>query len=71
MVELETTPEVMSVREQMLRRSILMLQKSTLSELSMEGEISYENAEELMRDLDRNLEDLESSIEEDGGPDET
>ena len=65
MAELETTPEVMSMREQMLKRSLLMLQKSTLSELAMEGEISYENAEELMRRLDHDLDDLESRIAED------
>ncbi|MFV1956987.1 MAG: Na+/H+ antiporter, partial [bacterium] len=55
MVELETTPEVITSRELMLRRSLLMLQKSTLSELLMEGEISHDTAEELARRLDHDL----------------
>ena len=64
--ELETTPEVMTSRELMLRRSLLMLQKSTLTELLMGGEISHDNAEELARQLDHDLEELEGRIEVEG-----
>ena len=61
MEELEDVPAVQSSLEEKTRRAILMLQKSTLLDLEMRGEVSHENASKIIIDIDKSLENIESA----------
>ena len=67
MEELEGIPAVQSSLEEKTRRSILMLQKSTLLNLEVQGEVSHENASAIIADIDRALEEVESQEKSGGG----
>ncbi len=45
----------------LFRSAILMLQKSTLLDLEMRGEVSHENASKIITDIDKSLENIESA----------
>jgi len=62
MEELEAHPEVQRSWEKRTRQASLMLQKSSLYELMMGGELSHESAGELMKEIDEAIEDLEGKI---------
>jgi CPA1 family monovalent cation:H+ antiporter len=61
--ELETHPDVQRSWENRTRQGTLTLQKSTLYEMMIQGDISHEAAEELMGEVDTRLEKLESEEE--------
>lgn len=61
--ELEAHPDVQRSWENRTRQSTLTLQKSTLYEMMIHGDISHETAEELMGEVDERLERLESEEE--------
>ncbi|UCF31403.1 MAG: Na+/H+ antiporter [bacterium] len=61
---LEENPAVQSLWEKKTRKSLLMLEKSTLMDLAMQGVISYESAGELIRRVDEALADEKFMIEE-------
>jgi CPA1 family monovalent cation:H+ antiporter len=62
MGELEAHPEVQRSWENRTRQASLMLQKSSLYELMVQGELSHESAEELMKEIDEAIEDLEGQM---------
>ena len=62
--ELEAHPDVQRSWENRTRQGTLTLQKSTLYEMMIQGDLSHEAAEELMSDVDERLERLESEEEE-------
>jgi len=62
--ELEAHPDVQRSWENRTRQGTLTLQKSTLYDLMIQGDISHEAAEELMGQVDTRLEKLESEEEE-------
>ncbi len=62
--ELGTHTDVQRSWENRTRQATLTLQKSTLYEMMIQGDLSYEAAEELMREVDVRLENLESEEEE-------
>jgi len=64
--ELEAHPAVQRSWENRTRQGTLTLQKSTLYEMMIHGDISHETAEELMGEVDARLERLESEEEEIG-----
>jgi CPA1 family monovalent cation:H+ antiporter len=66
MSRLEEYASVQSLWEKKTRKSLLMLEKSTLKDLVLQGVISHENAGELMRRVDEALEDERFMIEEEG-----
>ncbi|MDF1536529.1 MAG: Na+/H+ antiporter [bacterium] len=59
MEELETDPAVQLSWENRTRQASLTLQKSTLYEMMIQGNLSHESAEELMGEIDVALEKLE------------
>ncbi len=65
--ELGAHPDVQRSWENRTRQATLTLQKSTLYEMMIQGDLSHEAAEELMRGIDERLEKLESEEEEVGG----
>ena len=65
--ELGAHPDVQRSWENRTRQATLTLQKSTLYEMMIQGDLSYEAAEELMREIDVRLENLESEEEEEIG----
>ncbi len=64
MEELETHPEVQRSWENRTRQATLTLQKSTLYQMMIQGDLSHESAEELMGEIDHSLEKLEGEEEE-------
>ena len=60
MEKLERAPAVQSSLEEKTRRSILMLQKSTLLDMEVQGEVSHENASNIIAGIDKSLEKIES-----------
>jgi CPA1 family monovalent cation:H+ antiporter len=60
--ELETHPEVQRSWENRTRQSSLMMQKSSLHELMVQGELSSESALTLMKEIDEALEDIEGEM---------
>jgi CPA1 family monovalent cation:H+ antiporter len=60
--ELETHPEVQRSWENRTRQSSLMMQKSALHELMVQGELSSESALKLMKEIDEALEDIEGEM---------
>jgi len=62
MEELEANPQVQMAWENRTRHASLMLQKSTLNDLMVQGELSHDSAEELMREVDEALEKIESRM---------
>ena len=65
--ELGTHTDVQRSWENRTRQASLTLQKSTLYEMMIQGDLSHEAAEELMREVDVRLENLESEEEEEIG----
>jgi len=65
--ELEAHPAVQRSWENRTRQGTLTLQKSSLYEMMIHGDISHETAEELMGEIDDRLEKLESEEEEEIG----
>jgi len=61
---LEQNPAIQSLWEKKTRKSLLMLEKSTIMDLSVQGMISHENADELIRRVDEALDREEFLIEE-------
>ncbi len=57
--ELEKHPEVQRSWENRTRQSSLMLEKSALYELMLQGELSSESAGKLIKEIDEKLEDIE------------
>jgi len=64
MEELEANPGVQRSWENRTRLAALTLQKSTLYEMMIQGDVSYEGAEQLMGEVDERLERLDSEEEE-------
>jgi hypothetical protein len=62
--ELGAHPHVQRSWENRTRQATLTLQKSTLYEMMIQGDLSHEAAEELMGEVDLRLEKLESEEEE-------
>jgi CPA1 family monovalent cation:H+ antiporter len=62
--DLEAHPKVQQAWENRTRHASLMLQKSTLNELMVQGELSHESAKELMSEIDEEIEWLEGEMEE-------
>jgi CPA1 family monovalent cation:H+ antiporter len=62
--QLEQIPAIQSLWEKKTRKSLLMLEKSTIMDLSVQGLISHENADELIRRVDEALDREEVLIEE-------
>jgi CPA1 family monovalent cation:H+ antiporter len=58
--DLENNQEVQHAWENRTNQAILTLQKSTLYEMLIRGDISYESADQLMGEIDEKLEKLES-----------
>lgn len=58
--DLENNQEVQHAWENRTHQAILTLQKSTLYEMLIRGDISYESADQLMGEIDEKLEKLES-----------
>ena len=63
MEELETNPDVQRSWEIRTRQATLTLQKSSLYEMMIQGDLSHESAEELMQEIDHKLEKLEGEHE--------
>ena len=61
--ELESHPEVQRSWENRTRQATLTLQKSSLYEMMIQGDLSHESAEELMGEIDHQLEKLEGEHE--------
>ncbi len=61
--ELETNPDVQQSWENRTRQATLTLQKSSLYEMMIQGDLSHESAEELMQEIDHQLEKLEGEEE--------
>jgi len=61
---LEQNQAIQSLWEMKTRKSLLMLEKSTIMDLSVQGMISHENADELIRRVDEALDREEFLIEE-------
>ncbi len=61
--ELETNPDVQQSWENRTRQATLTLQKSSLYEMMIQGDLSHESAEELMQEIDHQLEKLEGEHE--------
>jgi CPA1 family monovalent cation:H+ antiporter len=64
--ELETNPDVQQSWENRTRQATLTLQKSSLYEMMIQGDLSHESAEELMQEIDHQLEKLEGEEEIEG-----
>jgi CPA1 family monovalent cation:H+ antiporter len=60
--ELEANPHVQFAWENRTRHASLMLQKSALYELMIQGELSYDSAKDLMGEIDLAIEGLESRM---------
>jgi CPA1 family monovalent cation:H+ antiporter len=65
--ELETNPDVQQSWENRTRQATLTLQKSSLYEMMIQGDLSHESAEELMQEIDHQLEKLEGEEEQESG----
>ncbi len=60
--ELETDPHVQFAWENRTRHASLMLQKSALYEMMIQGELSNDSAKDLMGEIDLAIEELESRM---------
>lgn len=61
---LERNPAIQSMWEKRTRKALLMVEKSAIMDLSVQGMITHENADELIRRVDEALDRVDFLIEE-------